>query len=42
MWQKTRSIFRHIHKHFMHDYDYFFVCGDDTYAILENMYAYLG
>ena len=27
--------------HFRHDYDYFYICGDDVYLVVENMQAYL-
>jgi hypothetical protein len=37
MWQKTRSIWAYIYKHYRHQYDYFHLGGDDMYVIVENM-----
>jgi hypothetical protein len=41
MWQKTRSILAYLHDHYRHDYDYFWVGGDDTFMVVENMKRYL-
>ena len=41
MWQKTRSILKYAHDKYLDDFDFFHICGDDTYMILENMRAYL-
>ncbi len=41
MWQKVRSIWRYIAKHYADDYDYFFLSGDDTFVIMEKLYDYL-
>lgn len=37
MWQKTRSIWAYIYKHYRHQYDYFHLGGDDMMVIVENM-----
>ena len=42
MWQKTRSILGYLHDNFMEDYDYFYMSGDDTLLIVENLRRYLG
>jgi hypothetical protein len=42
MWQKTRSIMGYLYDNYRNDYDYFYVCGDDTHLIVENLRAYLG
>jgi hypothetical protein len=41
MWQKTRSIWAYIHDHYLDDYDYFHLGGDDMYVIVENLRRYL-
>lgn len=41
MWQKTRSIWKYIYDHFLEDYDYFHLGGDDMYLLVENMRRYL-
>ena len=41
MWQKTRSILKYAHDHYLQDFDFFHVCGDDVYLIIENMKDYL-
>ena len=37
MWQKTRSIFGYVYDHYMKDYDFVWVGGDDYYLIVENL-----
>lgn len=37
MWQKTRSILAYMHDHYLNDFDFFFLSGDDTYVIVENL-----
>lgn len=37
MWQKTRSILAYMHDHYLEDFDFFFLSGDDTYVIVENL-----
>jgi glycoprotein-N-acetylgalactosamine 3-beta-galactosyltransferase len=41
MWQKTRSILAYVHEHYIAEYDYVHVAGDDTYVIVENLRNYL-
>ena len=41
MWQKVRSILKYVHLHYLDEYDYFLIGGDDMYYIMENLHAYL-
>ena len=35
MWQKIRSMLAYIYDHYL--IDYFYICGDDTYVIPDNL-----
>lgn len=37
MWQKVRSMLVYIYTNFRHEYDYFHICGDDTYLVVDNL-----
>jgi hypothetical protein len=44
MWQKLRFAYKYVHDLLLHhhqDYDYFFVCGDDTYVVMDNFKSFL-
>jgi hypothetical protein len=41
MWQKVRSMWMYAYDHYLDQYDYFYICGDDTYLVMENLRAYL-
>ena len=41
MWQKVRSIWAYIHDHYLEDYDWFHLGGDDLYLIVDNMRRFL-
>jgi glycoprotein-N-acetylgalactosamine 3-beta-galactosyltransferase len=41
MWQKTQSIWKYIALHYVDDYDWFLLGGDDMYYIMENLYEFL-
>jgi hypothetical protein len=41
IWQKVRSILGYLYDNFLQDYDFYFLCGDDTYVIMENLKAFL-
>jgi hypothetical protein len=41
MWQKTRSIWTYIHEHYLQDYDFFHLGGDDMYVMVENLRHFL-
>ena len=40
MWQKIRSMWAYAHDHFLEDYDYFHISGDDSVVVVDNMKAY--
>jgi hypothetical protein len=41
LWQKVRSMIGYLYDHFLDDYDFFHISGDDTFVILENLKALL-
>lgn len=41
MWQKVRSIWRFVGKHYADDFDYFFLGGDDLFVLPHNLRSYL-
>ena len=41
IWQKVRSIWKHVASNYISQYDYFFICGDDTFVLVENMLLFL-
>jgi len=41
MWQKVRSMWAYAHDHFLNDYDYFHISGDDSVVVADNMRVYL-
>lgn len=41
MWQKVRGMWKYVHQHCIDNFDFFFVCGDDNFVIVENLEAYL-
>jgi glycoprotein-N-acetylgalactosamine 3-beta-galactosyltransferase len=41
MWQKVRSIWFYVYKHYRNDYDFFHLGGDDLYVIVENLRKFL-
>lgn len=41
IWQKIRSMLYYVYEHFGNDYDYFHICGDDTFVIVENLQDFL-
>lgn len=42
MWQKSKSIWMYIAAHYLDDFDFFVMGGDDMFYLMENLYAYLG
>ena len=42
MWQKTRSILSYMHDNYLDEFEYFYLAGDDTHLIVENLRNYLG
>ena len=41
MWQKVRSMWAYVYDHYLEEYDYFHIGGDDTYVVVENLRAYI-
>jgi len=41
MWQKVRSMWAYAYDHYLDDYDFFHITGDDTYVAVDNLRAYL-
>ena len=41
MWQKIRSTWDYTFHHFLDSFDYFHICGDDVYVVVDNLRAYL-
>ena len=41
VWQKIRSMWTYAYDHYMNEYDYFFIAGDDVYVAVENLRVYL-
>mmetsp|Transcript_20392 Transcript_20392/g.44550 ORF Transcript_20392/g.44550 Transcript_20392/m.44550 type:complete len:413 (-) Transcript_20392:605-1843(-) len=41
MLQRTRTILAYLYDNFLEDFDYFHLCGDDVYMIVENMKEFL-
>jgi glycoprotein-N-acetylgalactosamine 3-beta-galactosyltransferase len=41
MWQKSRSIWQFIGKHYLRDFDYFILGGEDLFVITGNLRRYL-
>ena len=41
MWSKIEAMWKYAYKHYLNDYDYFHICGDDAYVIPDNLRAYL-
>lgn len=41
MTQRTRTILAYLYDHFLNDYDYFHIGGDDMFLIVENLKEFL-
>lgn len=37
LWYKVRAAFRHIHKHYLNEADFFIKADDDSFVITENL-----
>ena len=42
MWQKSRSIWHFVGTHYLEQFDFFFIGGDDMFVIPQNLREYLG
>jgi glycoprotein-N-acetylgalactosamine 3-beta-galactosyltransferase len=40
MWQKVKAMWKYVHEHYIDEFDYFHICGDDTYLIPDNFRRY--
>ena len=41
MIQSTRTILAYLYDNFLDEYEYFHLCGDDVYMIVENLKEFL-
>ena len=41
MWRKVISMVRHAHRFYRHEFEWFMVCGHDTFVVVENLCRYL-
>eukprot|EP00529_Nitzschia_sp_RCC80_P022297 CAMPEP_0113480372 /NCGR_PEP_ID=MMETSP0014_2-20120614/21840_1 /TAXON_ID=2857 /ORGANISM="Nitzschia sp." /LENGTH=479 /DNA_ID=CAMNT_0000373797 /DNA_START=23 /DNA_END=1462 /DNA_ORIENTATION=+ /assembly_acc=CAM_ASM_000159 len=41
MWQKVRSMWSYAYRHYLNEYDYFHIVGEDVYVYVPNMRSYL-
>ena len=41
MWQKIRSMWAYAYDHYLEEYDFFHIAGDDVYIVMENLRAFL-
>ncbi len=41
MWQKVRSMWAYAYDHYRDEFDFFHICGDDVYVVVDNLRAYL-
>jgi glycoprotein-N-acetylgalactosamine 3-beta-galactosyltransferase len=41
MWQKVRNIWKYIYTHYINDFDWFLMGGDDMFYILDNLRFFL-
>jgi len=41
MYNKIEAMWKYAYKHYLNEYDYFHICGDDAYVIPDNLRAYL-
>lgn len=40
-WFKKKAVYRHIHQHYMAEFDWFMFGDDDTYVIAPNLYHFI-
>ena len=41
IWAKVISTWMYAYRNYRQEFDYFYICGDDTYVVMENLYAFL-
>jgi glycoprotein-N-acetylgalactosamine 3-beta-galactosyltransferase len=37
IWQKVRSMWMYVHKHYLDDFDFFHIGGDHMWVVVENL-----
>lgn len=37
MWEKVRSTWSYVYQHYLRDYDWFYIAGDNTFVVAENL-----
>jgi len=41
MWNKVRAIWSYVYQHYLHDFDWFLMGGDDMYVLVDSLKHYL-
>jgi len=41
MWQKIKTMWTYAYDHYLNEYDFFHICGDDVYLVVENLRSFL-
>ncbi|KAL7548096.1 hypothetical protein ACHAWF_011383 [Thalassiosira exigua] len=41
MWQKVRTMWAYAYHHYLDDFDWFNIVGDDVYVVVDNLRAYV-
>jgi len=41
IWQKVRTMWTYAYDHYLEEFDFFHICGDDAYAVVENLRSFL-
>ena len=41
VWQTIRSMWAYAYEHYLDEYDFFHIAGDDVYIVMENLRAFL-
>ena len=39
MWQKIRAMWKYVYEHYADEYEYFHICGEDVYVVVDNSRA---
>lgn len=40
MWNKVQAMWKYAYEHYIDEFDYFHICGDDTYVFPDNLRTY--
>ena len=41
MWQKVRSMWTYADDHYLDEFDFFYICGDDTFVLVDHLRYFL-